>query len=272
MNLYRLFQLIPEIKGKHRVGRFLFSNTISNKKNEIISCLNGVQICCPNFKEYIAFELLINGIYESRNIEFMIENTPKNGVLFDVGANIGAIAIMIAKQRPDLHIYCFEASTKVFSYLKKNIELNDINNITAIHCLLIDEVKGELPFYSPEEQNGKGSMAPVFTSSSEMIQTETLDHFMEENKISKVDFIKIDVEGFEHTVLSGTISIITNHKPKILFEFLDWAEELSKENKIGDAQRFLLDNGYKIFNLSNHMIDLKEPILVGGADLVGVPK
>lgn len=272
MNIYRLFQLIPNIKGKHRLGRFLFSKTISTKNDVNIFCRNGVKMICPNFKEYVAFELLINGIYEARNIEYVIHNTPKNGVIFDVGANIGAIAIMLAKRRPDVHLYCFEASKKVFNYLLKNIELNGLTNITAINCLLVDEIQGELPFYSPDELNGKGSMAPVFTSTSEMIQTETLDNFLEINEISKVDFIKIDVEGFECTVLSGSKTILTKYKPKILFEFLDWAEELSKVNQIGDAQRLLLDSGYQIFNLSNQFIQLKDPLLSGGADLVGIPK
>lgn len=269
--LYKIFQLLPEIKGKHRLSRLILHNKIS-KKNDIISCKNGLLFLCPNYKENVSFELLINGIYESRNIEFILNNIPKNGVFFDVGANIGAISIPIAKKRPDITIYCFEASQKVFSYLKKNIELNGLNNIKAMNSLLVDELKGELPFYSPDELNGKGSMAPVFTSTSEMIQSETLDNFLELNKISNVDFIKIDVEGFECTVLSGGRTILTEYKPKILFEFLDWAEELSKVNQIGDAQRLLFDAGYQIFNLSNQFIQLKDPLLSGGADLVGIPK
>lgn len=268
--LYKIFQLLPEVKGKHRLSRLLLSNTIS-KKNQLIYCKNGLKFICPNFKENVSFELLINGIYEQRNIDFILNNIPHNAIIFDVGANIGAVAIPIAKKRPDVKIYCFEASKKVFSFLRENIALNGLTNVIPINCLLVDKVQGELPFYSPIELNGKGSMAPVFTSTSEMIQTETLDNFLELNKISKVNFIKIDVEGFECTVLSGGKTILTKHKPKIFFEFLDWAEELSKVNQIGDAQRLLFNSGYQIFNLSNQLIELQEPLLSGGADLVAIP-
>jgi FkbM family methyltransferase len=269
--LYKIIQLLPEIKGKHRLSRLILHNKIS-KKNDIISCKNGLLFLCPNFKENVSFELLINGIYEPRNIDFILKNIPKNGVFFDVGANIGAISIPIAKKRPDITIYCFEASQKVFSYLKKNIELNGLNNIKAMNCLLVDEVKGELPFYSPEEQYGKGSMSAIFTKNQEMVQTETLDNFVKEQDLQKVDFIKIDVEGYEKTVLSGSVSVLRNLKPKIFFEFLDWAEDASVVNQIGDAQRLLFQNDYRIFDFSNINIELKNPLLTGGADLIGIPK
>lgn len=271
MRIYRLIQQIPEIKGKHRASRLLLRKTILKSENIIISCRNGLRFYCPNFKEYICFELLINGIYEKKNIDNILKNLPQNGVLFDIGANIGAIALPIAKARPDVQIFCFEASSVVFSALEKNIELNKLHNVKAINCLLTDELVGLLPFFSPKEQFGKGSMSPVFTDEYEMIQTETLDNFICQNNLNRLDFIKIDIEGFEKTVFDGARDMFKKFKPKVLFEFLDWAENASGKHGAGDAQRFLFEMDYRIFNLSNRLTELHDPLIIGGADLLAKP-
>ena len=247
-----IFNYLPMFKGKLRIARLL----IRNIKSELtFNTVKSIKYTVPNLVENVSFELFVNGIYEPEIVAFICSSIPENGVFIDVGANIGALSVEVAKARPDITIYAFEASMKVFSYLEINQKQNNLQNL-HIYNLAIHETGGiELPFYSPDELNGKGSFSPIFTNESQMIKTIRLDEFFFSNKISP-DFIKVDVEGYELLVLKS-FSKANMQNCTVLFEFVDWAEEAANFN-VGDAQKYLLDSGYELFRFSNNERLIKE--------------
>ena len=239
-------------KGKNRIAWLLYGNKIRNAKDVIVNGKLGLRYKLPNLKESIAFSIFVNGIYEEANIRFIVENLPPDSVLLDLGANIGSISMPVARLRPDVRIIGIEASPRVFSYLKHNIELNKISNIEIINLALSDKDNDMVSFYSPEEKFGKGSMSPVFTDKAETIKTITLDTLLEDRKIYNVGFVKIDVEGYENLVFRGGNRLFSGSTPPpVLFEFADWAENQAHGAKAGDAQKFLLSYGYSLFNVDD---------------------
>ena len=65
-----------------------------------------------------------------------------------------------------------------------------------------------------------------------------------------MDFIKVDVEGYEYFVFKGAADILQKkNSPDILFEFLDWAEAALPDRQAGDAQRLLKGYGYTLYEL-----------------------
>jgi hypothetical protein len=117
--IHTLFNFLPLFKGKLCLAKLF----IINKKNEReVITPKGIRYCLPNLEEVVSLELYVNGVYEKDTIEFICNSIPKNGVFIDVGANIGAICLEVAIARPDITVYAFEASPKVFSYLKNNKE------------------------------------------------------------------------------------------------------------------------------------------------------
>jgi hypothetical protein len=104
-------------------------------------------------------------------------------------------------------------------------------------------------FFGPKEEYGKGSFSSVFTSTSELVETITIEDLLKSQNIAKIDFIKIDIEGYEYFAFDGAKSILLDHNaPDILFEFVDWAEELAGVEK-GAAQNFLRECGYQLYKL-----------------------
>jgi hypothetical protein len=133
-----------------------------------------------------------------------------------------------------------------------------------IQNIAIHETSGiELPFYAPDELNGKGSFSPVFTNESQLITTIRLDEFFLSNKI-KPDLIKVDVEGYELLVLKSLSKADIQHCT-VLFEFVDWAEEAANF-KIGEAQKYLIDNGFALGRFSNDERLTKE--LTSGSEMI----
>lgn len=250
--LKEIFKALPPFKGRFRLARLLFASYIKKSKDIVVTGKHELKYKLPNLKEEIGFEIFINGIYEGEYIDYFVNQVPHNGVFLDLGANIGSICIPLAKQRPDITIIAVEASPRVFSYLRSNIELNSCKNVFAENLALSSIDNQQLPFYSPEDKFGKGSLSAVYTDNPEYVSTITVDSLVRKYKLNKVDFIKIDVEGYERTVFEGGYNLLSiTNAPVILFEFADWAENMASGTNAGDAQVFLSRIGYKLYEFNN---------------------
>lgn len=246
------FRRLPPFKGRYRLARFLFSGFINNRKDIIVTGKHGIKYRLPNLKENIGFEIFFDGIYEAEYVKYFCSTLPAKSVFLDLGANIGSICIPLAKLRPDITIIAVEASPRVFSYLRDNIELNGCTNIFPENLALSSMDDQQLPFYSPMEKFGKGSLSAVFTDKAEYVRTITLDTLTKKYDLRKVDFIKIDVEGYKRVVFEGGDHLLSSpDAPIILFEFADWAENMGNNTRAGDAQAFLSGKGYRLYNFSS---------------------
>jgi FkbM family methyltransferase len=247
-----VFRHIPSFKGKKRLLRLISQSKIQSASDVLVKGKYQCQYRLPNLKEPVAFDIYSNGIYEQETHDLLFNSLPPNAVLLDLGANIGSVTIPLCKRRPDIQSYCIEAAPWVFEYLSGNLAANNLANVTALHRALYFKDDETLKFYSPKDGFGKGSLSPVFTQEGTDVLTITLDTLIQKWKISKVDFIKIDVEGYESFVFKGGENLLKkDDAPVILFEFADWAENLAAGAKAGDAQRILKGFGYNLYIFNN---------------------
>lgn len=150
------------------------------------------------------------GPYEKGEVELK-----KGDWVIDAGANIGMFSIFAAKKVGDNgKVFAFEPIPETQKLLKRNIELNGIKNIEVIPFAL-GEGKKELNFSlfpgslecSSAYFDNEGTTAKASQIS--------LDQFVEENRIPKVDFIKSDVEGMERNLIAGAENTIKKFKPRL---------------------------------------------------------
>lgn len=239
-------------KGKMRLARLYYKKLISNAKDVIVKGHNDIIYKLPNLTETIGEEIFVNGYYEKEIIDLILRNLDKGQTFLDLGANIGAITLPIAKEKPYIKIFCVEASAKMFEYLSFNIQLNNFRNVGTINNALSDLDDLQLSFYAPSEKYGKGSLSPVFTNEIETVDSISVDTLISRYSIENVGVIKIDVEGYEYCVFKGARNLLTSkNAPKIVFEFVDWAEASAKGLKPGMAQEILREFGYTIFTIEN---------------------
>lgn len=272
----RLLRLIPaSMPGKSRLTRWLIDRLAKNGEAEIPAL--GLSFFVPALREPIASSLLANGTYEPQLCEALAKVLKKDGVFMDVGANVGLFSLLAAHRLvPEGRVVAFEASPRIFSFLERNAQRNPRPGLTLFHRAVTERSGDEMSFFdAPEAKFGMGSLANRFSSSAAVVKSISLDDAAEQLGLPHVDVIKVDVEGFELGVFRGARRILSQSRPPlIVFEFNDWAEEQPElHQRAGDAQRFLLECGYKLQTVGSFLAGGRphESVLIqGGADLVAM--
>jgi len=264
--------LPPGTRGKARLARLLLRGQRTAGEVEIIDRF-GLRFSVPSLAEPIAFHLLIDGVYEPDVLSFLLSYLEPGALFVDVGASIGALTIPVAHAlAPHGRVVAIEASGHIFAYLSRNIAANALQNVQCVHSAATD-AEGDVEFYeAPVDHFGMGSMGAQFSAQASAVKGRTLDHVLAEAGVTRVDLLKIDVEGFEAKVLSGAKQLLQGRcPPLVLFEFIDWAEARLPGGAPGDAQRLLRDWGFKIWRLGDFVRgrrELSDVVTAGGAMLV----
>lgn len=153
-------------------------------------------------------------IYDEYNIKNFLK---EDSVVLDVGANIGVFSVYCANVCKNGKVYSFEPVSFVFEILSKNTK-----NYKNCFCFKLGvgskneekiiKIRSWNPGYSTIDTENIERKAESFDI-EEKIKIVKLDDWIKESDISKIDFIKIDVEGYELEVLKGAIETIKKFKP-----------------------------------------------------------
>jgi len=269
-------RLIPDrLRGKARVGRMLLRPFLSWRP-AILRDRAGSTYVLPSYAEPMAQYIFTFGAHERDTQNAILEFLSEKGTFIDVGANIGAIAIPIAKARPQASIICIEADPDIYRLLQGNLTRNDCRRVQAISCIAGPTDDHHAPFYrAPEEKFGMGSLGPQFRTRPIILEQRSLDAILASMNIQQIDVIKIDVEGAERSVLQGAQRLLASERPPtIIFEFIDWAEARIPHQQPGDAQALLFASRYRLFRLERGSWldkELLAPMRSGFGMLVAVP-
>lgn len=264
----------PGTPGKHRLARTLLGKRTDIREAVVRDRLGFIYLV-PSIDEPIAFSLLIDGVYEPDTLRFICERLPGGGVFVDVGANVGVFSLPAAQRvGPEGQVIAVEASPNIFGYLRRNVITNNVMNVRLRHCAVTDGDTATVMFYdAPRAKFGMGSLVDRFGGPPAVIQARSLDQLLSDQIITRVDVLKVDVEGFEVAVFRGAERLLTGPTPPaVVFEFCDWAEASAPGCGVGAAQRLLLSWGYDIHRTAdvakNGAAPLRKPIESGFAMLV----
>lgn len=168
--------------------------------------------------------------FEYDTLELFRNYLKPDSVVIDIGANIGLFSLLASNYIKDGgKVYAIEPSSSTYSNLVKNISLNNAKNVYPFKIALsniVGEAKLGIPSNAMEQQFSDSfnrivdeSLSKVASESIEVIECNTLDNFVKENQIQKIDVIKIDVEGAELLCFQGGEKILSSkNKPIIIFE------------------------------------------------------
>lgn len=142
---------------------------------------------------------------------------------FDIGANSGLFAVAAAKRIGCGKVYAFEPCEWTYKLLEQNLRLNEANNAAAIRMALGDHVgEAVLQVHAPGDEKRNTIGTPLGSDGQvvgeERVPITTLDSFLEANAISRVDAMRVDVEGAELPVFRGAKNLLERKDaPLILY-------------------------------------------------------
>jgi FkbM family methyltransferase len=146
---------------------------------------------------------------------------PEGGVVVDVGANLGFTALLFAKHvGPGGRIYAFEPSPPAYAKLLEVMEKNQLRNVQCFNLGCGSGRRRETLLVPPSSGNATIRRAGVSLADVRReinIEIDTLDHVILP-LTPRVDFLKIDTEGFEDQVLAGSDEIVARDRPVIYLE------------------------------------------------------
>jgi FkbM family methyltransferase len=195
--------------------------------------------------------------------------------IMDVGSNIGTTALTFAQLASKGKVMAFEPNSRTFKRLSENASLNKKMNI-SLNNVGLGEKDEQVKLYIIDETNPGMNRILNGTSvenvlGSESITIKKLDDFIEKEKISRVDLIKIDVEGYEFNVLKGAEKILNEFKPVLFIEVND-ANISQNGSSAKELISHLQKKGYTIFIAdSMQKIDLTLPLQNMHIDILCLP-
>ena len=186
-----------------------------------------------------------------------------DGIVVDIGANLGSYIVPLAKQHPHLQFEAFEPQRIVYYQLCANTFLNRLSNVYAHNVGLSNEKRITnyvLPNYAEETNIGAFSIdfdtrANGYEVKSEGITERMIIIPLDAMQYEKIRLIKIDVEGHELQVLLGAEHTLReNNYPPIIFESWTW--------KFPEKRRAVFDHledlGYKITQIGQNNLAVKK--------------
>lgn len=161
-----------------------------------------------------------SGLYEPHVMKVIQRIVKSDFICMDIGANIGAITLAIAKEASNGRCFSIECSSKNYSYLVRNITQNKVENAIPIHCGVSD-LSQVVSFNYVKDVAGCSFVSPlgIQEGESEEIQLRRIDDIISCWDIPKVDFMKLDVEGGERKALLGSQALFGRSAPILLIEF-----------------------------------------------------
>lgn len=139
----------------------------------------------------------------------------------DVGANIGYYSLMAsAAAGPSGRVLSLEPNPELYNHFQKTIRNNEIRNITLQQAAVGDQAGWADLFVPKLAGNNTPTMIANEGGRPVRVPVITLDEFLDQQRVDRVDFLKIDVEGFEPKVIQGARSAIQAKKIRaVLCEF-----------------------------------------------------
>ncbi len=202
----------------------------------------------PRFLFYV-------GYYERWETRWLEGAVQPGWTVLDIGAHIGYYSLLCAKGvGPTGSVYAFEPRPSTFAQLRRNVELNPGLNVYP-QAMAVSERAERLGLSEADSANTGTSYISGKGSADSGVPATTLDEFVREHALTRVDFIKADVEGHEVKVLAGAAQTLDRFRPRVMIELSPDALQ-----RFGDTSESVIESlrsrGYLIYEATRRGLRL----------------
>lgn len=218
-----LMALLPQ-KLRFRAAKYLYNYESQelNGINMFVPLQNEGLVCLINTKDVIGWKIFFFGEYESGTNRTLEKYIKQGDVVIEAGANFGSETLLLSRLAgKNGHIYAFEPNPYIFEQLKINISSNELVNVSSYDYAL-GESNNMIHFniypkgFCNPGMSSKYMETPITRKID--VNQKTIDTFVKEQDITKLNFLKMDIQGAEMDVIEGGTETINKFKPIIFTE------------------------------------------------------
>lgn len=221
---------------------------------------NGL-ILLLHIDDWIQENLYFLGEYEKAELTSIAVFLKHDSIFIDIGANIGLYTLYASKIiKENGQIISFEPFLENFKSLAKNVELNGVSNV-RLEKMAIGKKEGVIKLYYDEKEKNLGMVSSIYQGKGarEEVKLISLDSYLKNEQFTKIDLIKIDIEGFEHSALLGMRNTLTKFHPTLLIEILNTYKSVTNKS---ECDQLLTVLGYKKYFIDDYGILSKNEVNV----------
>jgi len=244
LNLPKFLNTLKELRNLRRQKKLRIHSSVKRRRSRkkmdkfveknwpggYITLDTGDFLYVPKTIDYTGHQRLIEPFRE----EPIIRKFCKPGmIVFDVGSNIGEWTLTMANGvGAQGRVYSFEPTPFLFDALNKTVAANQFNQVTVSPYALSDKSK-TMDFYIQYDENelldarlsrldSPADFKEWITDGKKakkiQVETITLDEFAVKEKLERLDFIKIDAEGYESAIVEGGLTLLKKFRPNLILE------------------------------------------------------
>jgi FkbM family methyltransferase len=189
--------------------------------------------------------LLATGSFEEAELGIMISALVEDSVVVDVGANVGLFTIAAATAASGVTVHAFEPVPDTCASLEANVTRNGVAGRVCVNRVALADHDGV--GYMTRDYHASNYLTEAGSSEEKVrVPVRTLDSYVAERALGRLDFLKVDVEGRELSVLKGATATITRFHPHVLVEIFEKDSRFRDRVLEGrdDVVRFMHERGY----------------------------
>jgi FkbM family methyltransferase len=200
--------------GYVQLGKYKFSCSKGIASMVMLECVETlVHYLDSHYWDEISWNFT-EGPYETNKVRLC-----DGDVVIDAGANMGFFAIPTSVDYPNCKVYAFEPQPSAYKILEQNIKVNELNNVSVVK-LALGNTNEVLEFFEEQGWNaGSGLITTKPIADREgytyMVKCVSIDEWVKDNNIPRIDFIKADIEGAERLMLAGARETLHKFRPRL---------------------------------------------------------
>ena len=193
--------------------------------------------------------IMWTGEFEPAMLKLLRRHVSGGAICLDIGANVGAVTLALARHVGDTgRVVALEPAPPTCARLRANL---DLNPALKLRVTVLNQGAGETAgtlYWTEEADNpGNGSLGKAGNLA---VLVTTVDAVVRAEKLARVDFMKVDVEGMERAVFAGARETLAAWHPMLYFETLARFQNASGGDNFSKIRALLASLGYDFFRIN----------------------